>query len=108
MKSRILSCVAFCSAVSSCQQTALASSEQVGNEKVKPNIVLITTDQQSYNAISALARLNRESSFFSTPNIDRIVKSGTAFNLTYCSNPVSVPSRFSAYYRFVWRTVQYS
>lgn len=102
MKSHLFSYVAFCGAMAGLPQTLFAScnneiSEQIENEKVKPNIILITTDQQSYNTISALARLNRESSFFSTPNIDRIVKNGTAFNLTYCSNPVSVPSRFSLY-----------
>ena len=102
MKNHLLSCAAFCGVMVGIPQILFAScgkeiSGQVENENVKPNIILITTDQQSYNTISALAKLNRESSFFSTPNIDRIVKNGTAFNLTYCSNPVSVPSRFSLY-----------
>lgn len=102
MKSQVLSCVALCGAMYSLPHSLNASSliteSAVSSEKnLKPNIILITTDQQSYNTISALAKFNRESGFFSTPNIDRIVKSGTAFNLTYCSNPVSVPSRFSLY-----------
>lgn len=102
MKSQVLSCMALCGAMYSLPHSLNASSliteSAVSSEKnLKPNIILITTDQQSYNTISTLAKLNRESTFFSTPNIDRIVKSGTAFNLTYCSNPVSVPSRFSLY-----------
>lgn len=102
MKSNIFSFVAFCGALTGCPQLLFASchsemNESVDNKSVKPNIILITTDQQSYNTISALSEFNRESNFYSTPNIDRIVNSGTAFNLTYCSNPVSVPSRFSLY-----------
>lgn len=80
-----------------CSAESVSAVQLVDKESSKPNIILITTDQQSYNTISALASLNRESKFFSTPNIDRIVTNGTAFNLTYCANPVSVPSRFSLY-----------
>ncbi|MEG1587189.1 MAG: sulfatase-like hydrolase/transferase, partial [Bacteroidales bacterium] len=62
----------------------------------KPNIILIMTDQQSYNAISAHADLYG-GGYFSTPNIDRIAKAGVSFTRTYCTNPVSVPSRFSLF-----------
>lgn len=62
----------------------------------KPNIVLIMTDQQSYNTISALKDLY-PGDYFSTPNIDRLVDEGVAFTNTYCSNPVSVPSRFALF-----------
>lgn len=113
MKSQVLSCVALCGAMYSLPHSLNASSliteSAVSSEKnLKPNIILITTDQQSYNTISALAKFNRESGFFSTPNIDRIVKSGTAFNLTYCSNPVSVPSKIFSLHRIIWGTIQYS
>lgn len=60
-----------------------------------PNILLIVTDQQSYNAVSALATGNK--SFCQTPNIDRLVKKGISFTQTYCANPVSVASRFSLF-----------
>ena len=63
----------------------------------KPNIILIMTDQQSYNAVSAHADLYVKEGYFSTPNIDRIAKSGISFTRTYCTNPVSVPSRFSLF-----------
>lgn len=59
----------------------------------KPNIVLIMTDQQSYNMISALAA----DPYVSTPNLDRLVSRGISFTNTYCANPVSVPSRFSLF-----------
>ncbi len=62
----------------------------------KPNVLLIVTDQQSYNTISALATPGN-GTFCRTPNIDRLVKSGTAFTQTYCANPVSVASRFSLF-----------
>lgn len=64
----------------------------------RPNILLITTDQQSYTAISALRdSYSPDMCYFETPNIDRIVRSGVSFTNAYCANPVSVPSRFSLY-----------
>lgn len=61
-----------------------------------PNIVLILTDQQSYNMISAFSDLYPDS-YVSTPNLDRIAENGVSFTRTYCANPVSVPSRFSLF-----------
>lgn len=69
---------------------------QIAAQTAKPNVILIMTDQQSYNAISAYADLYG-GSYFSTPNIDRLAKSGISFTRTYCSNPVSVPSRFALF-----------
>lgn len=62
----------------------------------KPNILLIMTDQQSYNTISALKDIY-PGDYFNTPNIDRLVNDGIAFTNTYCTNPVSVPSRFALF-----------
>lgn len=69
---------------------------QVAAQQAHPNIILIMTDQQSYNTISAHADLYNEM-YSSTPNIDRLVKEGISFTRTYCSNPVSVPSRFALF-----------
>jgi len=55
----------------------------------KPNILLITSDQQHYNTIGAF---NTE---ITTPNLDRLVKEGTVFNRAYCPNPTCTPSRSS-------------
>lgn len=57
--------------------------------KKKPNILLITSDQQHWNTIGAF---NPE---ISTPNLDRLVREGTTFNRAYCPNPTCTPSRAS-------------
>ncbi|WP_257349011.1 sulfatase family protein [Pseudalkalibacillus decolorationis] len=56
---------------------------------LKPNILLITTDQQHWNTIGAF------NSEILTPNIDRLVKEGTTFSRAYCPNPTCTPSRAS-------------
>lgn len=73
-----------------------APAMQIAAQTSKPNVILIMTDQQSYNAISAHADLYG-GSYFSTPNIDRLAVNGLSFTRTYCANPVSVPSRFSLF-----------
>ncbi|MWV42679.1 sulfatase-like hydrolase/transferase [Paenibacillus sp. HJL G12] len=55
----------------------------------KPNILLITSDQQHWNTIGAFQ------SEISTPNLDRLVHQGTTFNRAYCPNPTCTPSRAS-------------
>ncbi|MCR2821184.1 sulfatase family protein [Lederbergia panacisoli] len=55
----------------------------------KPNILLITSDQQHWNTIGAF---NPE---LSTPNLDRLVKEGTTFTRAYCPNPTCTPTRSS-------------
>lgn len=55
----------------------------------KPNILLITSDQQHWNTIGAF---NHE---ISTPNLDRLVKEGTTYSKAYCPNPTCTPTRAS-------------
>lgn len=55
----------------------------------KPNVLLITSDQQHWNTIGAF---NKE---ISTPNLDRLVREGTNFSRAYCPNPTCTPSRAS-------------
>lgn len=55
----------------------------------RPNILLITSDQQHWNTIGAF---NKE---ISTPNLDRLVKEGTTFKRAYCPNPTCTPTRAS-------------
>lgn len=57
----------------------------------RPDIVLIMTDQQSFDMISCL----NDSREFSTPNLDRLFRNGIRFSNCYVANPVSVPSRFA-------------
>ncbi|MBO0995741.1 sulfatase family protein [Bacillus sp. SD088] len=55
----------------------------------RPNILLITSDQQHFDTIGAF-----NSQIF-TPNLDRLVKEGTTFQRAYCPNPTCTPTRAS-------------
>jgi len=55
----------------------------------RPNILLITSDQQHWNTLGAF---NPE---ISTPNLDRLVRGGTTFTRAYCPNPTCTPTRAS-------------
>ena len=68
----------------------------VSAETNHPNIILIMTDQQSYNTISAYRNVY-DGVYSQTPNIDRLVRDGVSFTRSYCANPVSVPSRFTLF-----------
>ncbi len=56
----------------------------------RPNILWLCTDQQRYDTIGALGNPH-----VSTPNIDRLVHEGMAFERTYCQSPICTPSRVS-------------
>ena len=58
----------------------------------RPNIVLIITDQQRLDTIAALGYDHME-----TPNLDRLVKGGTAFDNMYVTSPSCAPSRASLF-----------
>lgn len=53
----------------------------------RPNILLITSDQQHWQTLGASNPKIR------TPNLDRLCREGTNFTRAYCANPVSSPSR---------------
>lgn len=55
----------------------------------KPNILLITTDQQHYSMLGAV------NDILKTPNLDSLAEEGIRFNRTYCANPTCSPSRAS-------------
>ena len=55
----------------------------------RPNILLISSDQQHWNTIGAF---NNE---ISTPSLDRLVQEGTTFTRAYCPNPTCTPTRAS-------------
>ena len=58
--------------------------------QTKPNVLVIMTDQQSYNMMSCMG-----DKWLSTPNMDKIASMGYRFEKTYCVNPVCMPSRYS-------------
>jgi len=56
----------------------------------KPNIIVITTDQQHHTAVSALGN-----EYLHTPGMDAIYEKGIVFNNAYSTNPVCGPARSS-------------
>jgi arylsulfatase A-like enzyme len=55
----------------------------------RPNILLITTDQQHWNTLGSV------NPRIQTPALDRLAAQGVRFDRAYCSNPVCSPSRSS-------------
>ncbi len=60
-------------------------------EKARPNIILITTDQQSAEAMSFF--MGKQ--LINTPNMDQLAAEGVAFKNAYVANPICAPSRNS-------------
>jgi len=58
--------------------------------KERPNLLLVITDQQHIDTISAAG-----CSRVKTPNLDRLVKMGTHFTESYSASPVCCPARSS-------------
>jgi len=55
----------------------------------RPNILLITSDQQHWQLLGAHTPQLR------TPNLDRLAAQGTRFDRAYCPNPTCTPTRAS-------------
>lgn len=58
----------------------------------KPNILLLLTDQQSWNAMSCAGSRDLK-----TPAMDTLASRGVLFNRTYCTFPLCTPSRASLF-----------
>ncbi|MFW6289317.1 MAG: sulfatase-like hydrolase/transferase, partial [Spirochaetota bacterium] len=58
----------------------------------RPNIVIVTTDQQRRDTISGYG-----SAFTATPNLDRLGREGVFFDRAYCTNPTCTPARASLF-----------
>ena len=58
--------------------------------KDKPNVVLITTDQQRFDTIRAAGKTTVR-----TPHLDSLAGKGTLFTHAYCTSPMCSPSRAS-------------
>ena len=59
-------------------------------KQTRPNILWICTDQQRYDTIGALNNPQVR-----TPNIDRLLAEGLAFERAFCQSPICTPSRGS-------------
>lgn len=55
----------------------------------RPNVLLITSDQQHWNTIGL------ENPEIRTPNLDRLAREGMLFHRAYCPNPTCTPTRAS-------------
>ena len=55
----------------------------------RPNILLITSDQQHFDTLGVT------NPHIHTPSLDRLCHEGTRFDRAYCNNPVCSPSRSS-------------
>lgn len=58
----------------------------------RPNIVLVTTDSQGWNAVSV-----DDDGFVETPHINQLADSGVTFDRNYVTAPVCGPSRVGIY-----------
>lgn len=70
-----------------------SGAQQSGKKSTKskrPNILWICTDQQRYDTIHALGN-----DYIRTPNIDKLVETGTTFTHAFCQSPICTPSRAS-------------
>jgi len=56
----------------------------------RPNILLLMTDQQRWDALGHIGAWNIQ-----TPNLDRLAREGATFEQCHCSAPSCVPSRAS-------------
>ena len=56
----------------------------------RPNILLLTTDQQRFDTIGAMGY-----SYMSTPQLDKLVEEGCCFSNAYSVNPACIPARHS-------------
>ena len=78
--------------------TALAASESTA---VRPNIIIVYTDDQGFGDASCL---NPEAKF-QTPHIDRLAQEGISFTNAHSSDAVCTPSRYGLLTgRYSWRT----
>ncbi|MHB9037683.1 MAG: sulfatase family protein [Armatimonadota bacterium] len=59
-----------------------------GSGRRPTNLLFIHTDQQHFQALSALGAKHVR-----TPNMDRLVRQGTTFTTSYSANPVCAPAR---------------
>ena len=60
------------------------------SENTRPNVLLIFTDQQNIQMMSAAGNPN-----LSTPAMDMIAEQGVMFMQSYCTSPVCGPARSS-------------
>jgi len=69
---------------------SMAGAAAAAQAPTRPNVLLFCTDQQRFDTIGALGNPH-----IRTPNLDRLVARGVAFDNAYCQTPICTPSRAS-------------
>ena len=73
--------------------TIFLNAQSNGNNKQRPNIIFILSDDHATNAISAYNK--RIEQIAPTPNIDKLANEGAILNNVFCTNAICGPSRAS-------------
>jgi arylsulfatase A-like enzyme len=90
LRSGLLAAAAASTSTVPAAPSARAPRSSTQGPKKRPNILVISTDQQFAEAMSCAGNPHLR-----TPAIDRIAREGMRFNRAYCTNPICVPSRAS-------------
>src|SRR4051812_41044762 len=69
---------------------AASAAPQANAQTERPNIILIIADQRHYGLSKATGYPSDTS-----PTLDKLQRSGIAFQHNYCTTPLCVPSRIS-------------
>ena len=80
----------FCSLLLVLTVTVTANAQKKAIKKPQPNVIFIIADDLGYTDIAAYG-----SSFYETPNIDKLASNATRFTNGYANCPVCSPSRAS-------------
>jgi arylsulfatase A-like enzyme len=71
-------------------ESCTSSRHDPGGQTGRPNVLLIFTDQQHVEMMSAVGN-----PYVKTPNMDKIAERGVLFRQSYCTSPVCGPARSS-------------
>ncbi len=80
----------FVTAAAACLCELALSGSLAAEAGKRPNVLIITTDQQRVDATSAVGN-----KWLKTPHMDSIAAQGVYFTQSYCSYPLCSPSRSS-------------
>lgn len=86
--SRLATSIVIRLATGLCLLLMATSAMAQANQRSRPNILLIVSDDQRADTIAALGN-----DVIRTPNLDALMASGSGFSRAVCANPICTPSR---------------